>query len=313
MYHVDGRLVDADDATLPLDDRGVALGDAVTDTLRVYDGTPFAWRPHVDRLFGACERHGFEPGVDAATLRARVEETLAASGLDDALVRLSITRGRGGGERESGDEDTANGDGRTAGSVLPDAARLRPPADPDPTVVVTATPAPSAGAETEAEPLTLQTVRTRAIAPDAVPAAPLTHNRLDAVRAQAELQRAAPPDDGPADEALLLDAEGHVVSGTASDPFFVDGDAVRLPALGDRPARTGTRSVVRELAATEDLPVVTGRYTPADVREAEEAFVAEPSAGVRPVARLDGVAVGGGPVTDLLSRLFAERVAATRG
>jgi len=293
MYHVDGRLVDADAATLPLDDRGVALGDAVTDTLRVCDGTPFAWRRHVDRLFDACERHGFDPGVGADTLRTRVEETLAADGLEDALVRISITRGCGAGDEESG-------------SALPDADRLRPPIDPDPTVVVSATPAPSG----DAAPVTVQTVRARAIAPDAVPAASLTHNRLDAVRAQAELRRAAPPDDDPADEALLLNADGNVVSGTVSDPFFVDGDAVRLPELGDRPARTATRSVVRELAAEEGFPVVTGHYTPADIRGAAEAFVTEPSAGVRPITRLDGVTVGGGPVTDLLARLFAERVAA---
>jgi branched-chain amino acid aminotransferase len=289
MYHVDGRLVD--DGTLPLEDRGAIFGDAVTDTLRVYHGTPFAWPRHVDRLFDACDVHGFAPGVDAATLRARVEETLAAAGLDDALVHISITRGCGtGGE-----------------SALPGADRLRPPTDPEPTVIVTATPAPSVE---ETERLTLQTVRTRAIAPDAVPAAPLTHSRLDAVRAQAELRRSAPPDGDPADEGLLLDVDGHVVSGTASDPFFIHDDAVRLPTLGDRPARTGTRAVVRELAAEEGFPVATGAYTPADVREAEEAFVAEPSAGIRPVVRLDGVPVGGGPVTDLLSRLFAERVAA---
>jgi branched-chain amino acid aminotransferase len=172
-------------------------------------------------------------------------------------------------------------------------------------VVVTAAPASNAGG-----PITLQTVRTRATSPESVPAAPLTHARLDAVRAGVELARAAPPDGDPADEALLLDADGCVVSGTASDPVFVDADAVRLPALGDRVAATATRGVVRELASAEGLPVVEGAYTPADVRAAEEAFVAEPVAGIRPIARLDGVSVGGGPVTDLLSRLFAARVEA---
>ncbi|GAB6861548.1 aminotransferase class IV [Haloplanus litoreus] len=290
QYHVGGELVDAADATLSVDDRAVAFGDAVTDTLRCYGGTPFAWGTHVDRLFDACAALEFDPGVDAADLRARVEETLAVNDLAEALVRLSITRGRGG----------------DCSTPLPDAARHRPPTDPDPTVVVTATPVPDGRG-----PVRLQTVRTRALPTASVPAAPLTHARLDAVRAQAELRTAAPPDDDPADEALLLDADGHVVGGTASDPVFVDGEAIRLPALGDRPARTATRSVVRELADGEGLPVADVPCTPADVRAAEEAFVAEPSAGIRPIVSLDGVAVGGGPVTDLLSRLFAERVAST--
>jgi branched-chain amino acid aminotransferase len=291
--HVDGELVDADDAGLPIDDRGVTFGDAVVDTVRTYGATPFAWDRHVTRLFDACDALDFDPGVDAEALRNRMEQTLAANGLAEALVTLAITRGR---HREG------------TGAATSLAARYRPSAAGEPTVIVTATPATDTGG-----PVTLQTVRTRAIAPDAVPASPLTHNRLDAVRASAELQRAASADDEPADEALLLDADGHVVSGTASDLVFVDADAVRTPALGDRVARTATRSVVRDLARAEGLPVVAGDYTPADVRDAAEAFVVEPAVGVRPVAELDGVAIGGGPVTDLLSRLFADRVEAVAG
>ena len=47
--------------------------------------------------------------------------------------------------------------------------------------------------------------------------------------------------------------------------------------------------------------------TPADFRAADEAFVAEPSAGLRPVARIDGVDVGDGPVTRLLAHLYDAR------
>jgi branched-chain amino acid aminotransferase len=287
QYHVDGRLVDAESASLPVDDRGIALGDAASEPVRVAGGTPVAWRRHLDRLFDACEDLGFDPGVDAADLRARVEAVVDANGRDDLLARLSITRGRGSADHPP----------------RIDAGRLRPPADPAPTVVVTAVPLPS-----DRGAISLQTVRTRAIPPASVPSAAVTHHRLDAVRAQAELRDAAPPDGDPADEAFLLDGEGDVVGGTASDPAFVTDDAIRLPALGDRTARTATRSVVRDLARAEDLPVAEGAYTPADFREAAEAFVADPTAGVRPVERIDGVAVGGGPVTDLLARLFEERI-----
>jgi branched-chain amino acid aminotransferase len=214
-----------------------------------------------------------------------VIQTLAANGVDDALVHLSITRGR---------------EQAVPGPL--DADRIRPPAAPDPTVVVTLRPLSA-----DREPVRLQTVRTRPIQPSAVPAAPVTHNRLDAVRAQADLRGAAPPDDDPADEALLLD-DGRIVGGTASDPVFVADDAVRFPALEAWPARTATRGVVRDLARSEDLPVVDEPATPADLRAADEAFVAEPTAGVRPVSHVDGVAVGGGPVTRLLAGLFDERV-----
>jgi branched-chain amino acid aminotransferase len=285
QFHVDGRLVDAADATLPVTDRGVTVGDAVTEPVRVADGAPVAWAAHAERLRDACAALEFDAAPDAADLRARVDETVAANDHDDALVRVTVTRGRGGGV-----------------STLPDAARLRPPADPDPTVVVTLDPL-----AVDRDPISLQTVRTRAIRPAAVPVAPATHNRLDAVRAQAELRRAAPPDDDPADEALVRTDDGHVVGGTASDPLFVAGDALRLPALGEWPARTTTRRLVRDLAETEGLPVAEGAYTPADFRDADEVFVAEPTAGVRSVDRIDGVAVDDGPVTRLLAHLYDAR------
>jgi len=285
QFHVGGRLVDAADTTLPVDDRGVTLGDAVTESLRVAAGKPVAWTAHVDRLREACVALEFDAVPDAADLRARVDETVAANGHDDALVRMTVTRGRGEGV-----------------STLPDAARLRPPADPDPTVVVTLDPFAA-----DRVPISLQTVRTRAIRPAAVPVAPATHNRLDAVRAQAELRRAAPPDDDPADEALVLDDDGHVVGGTASDPLFVADDALRLPSLGDHAPRTATRRLVRDLADAEELPVAHGAYSPTDFRDADEVFVAEPTAGVRPVDRIDGVAVGDGPVTRLLAHLYDAR------
>jgi len=289
-YHVDGSLVDADRATLPVDDPGVRFGDGVTEPLRATDGTPVAWDTHATRLFDACESLALTPGVDAATLRSRVTATLDANGLSEALVRVSVVR------RE---DDGAGPDSSFAS--------LQPRLDAESTVVVTAAPL-----SVDRSPVAVQTVRTRPIRPAAVPNAAATHNRLDAVRAHRELRRAAPPDASQAGEALLLD-DGDVVGGTASDLLFVADDALRVPVPtgGDWPARTATRSVVRDLAETEGIPVVAGPATPADVRAADEAFLAEPTAGVRPVARLDGVQVGGGPATTLLARLYDERVGST--
>jgi branched-chain amino acid aminotransferase len=78
--------------------------------------------------------------------------------------------------------------------------------------------------------------------------------------------------------------------------------------LDEWPARTATRALVRDLAHSEGLPVAEGAYTPADFRAADEAFVAEPAAGLRPVTSIDGVDVGDGPVTRLLAHLYDERV-----
>jgi branched-subunit amino acid aminotransferase/4-amino-4-deoxychorismate lyase len=93
VYHVDGELVPAAEAAVDVHDRGFALADAATVTLRAYAGTPFAWDRYADRLAATCEALDIDaPSADE--LRERVVATLSAGDCPDALVRVSITRGR---------------------------------------------------------------------------------------------------------------------------------------------------------------------------------------------------------------------------
>ena len=52
MTHVwtNGVLLESDAARISPFDHGLLVGDGVFETVRVYDGRPFAWRRHLDRL-----------------------------------------------------------------------------------------------------------------------------------------------------------------------------------------------------------------------------------------------------------------------
>jgi len=278
-YHVDGDLVPAHEATVSVDDRGFRYGDAAFETLRAYGGTVFAWDAHVERLERTCELLSLEHGLAAADLQARIDETLAANDLADAYVRLSITRG-----------------------VQP--GKLTPDPEVDPTVVVYVKPLPRGGLEGEPVwdgPATVQTVETRRVPDEAIPAAAKTHNYLNGILARAELE------DG-ADEALMCDLEGHVSEGATSNLFFVRDGELFTPTI-DGPVLPGiTREIVLELAAEDGTPTREGRYELADVLEADEAFLTNRTWELRPIATLDGREIGGGPITERLSRLYDERV-----
>ena len=107
----------------------------------------------------------------------------------------------------------------------------------------------------------------------------------------------------------MRDVEGNVAEGATSNVFFVDDGTLRTPEPGDLLPGI-TREVVLELAADESFPVETGAYTLDDVRDADEAFLTNSTWEVRPVESVDGIAVGGGPITALLRRLYDERVEA---
>lgn len=312
LFHVDGDLVPASEATVPIRDRGLRYGDAARERIRVYGGEPFRWEAHADRLAGACDALGIDHGLTRTDLRERVRETLAANELDDALVQLSITRGD-------------------------DAGGLTPDDDIDPTVLVTVDPLPPGGRE--GTPVwhasaTLQTVKTRRIPDRAVPVSSTTHTRLDAVLARRELRATD------ADEAMMLDAEGNVAGGADSSLFFVSDNALRAPQSDGHGPATVTREVILDLAESEGFPVGEGQYAPDDVRRADEVFLVNASWEVRPVATVDGIDVGrgtaeigdkvhdeaddetsdetndkvddpysrAGPLTTLLARLFGARV-----
>ncbi|MFC6874144.1 aminotransferase class IV [Halobellus marinus] len=280
QYHVDGELVSAASATVSVRDRGFQYGDAVFETLRVYGGEVFRWEAHADRLAGSTEVLALEHGLSNAELKRRVDETLAANDFADASVKLSITRGVQQG-------------------------KLTPDPEIDPTVVVQATPLPRGGVEGEPvwdEPATLQTVKTRRIPDEALPSRAKTHNYLNGILARLELRVSD------ADEAVMLDGDGHLAEGATSNLFFVDGDALCTPSL-DGPVLPGiTRAAVLDVAEAEEIPVREGAFTPDDLRNAEEAFVTNSTWEVRPVETVDGISVGGGPVTTLLRRVFDARI-----
>jgi branched-chain amino acid aminotransferase len=278
--HVDGAVVPLDEATVSVRDRGFRYGDAAFETVRVYGGRPFRWDAHMDRLAETCDLLSLDHGLARSDLRERLTALLDANGFREASVRLSVTRGV---------DD---------GGIVPDP-------DPDPTVVVTATPLPRGGRGSESTwdgPATLQTVKTRRVPDRAIPSRAKTHNYLNGVLAGIELQVTG------ADEALVLDLDGHVAEGTTSNLFFVDDRAVHTPSL-DGPVLPGvTRDAVLELAREEGLPAETGAYTPDDFRRADEVFLTSSTREVRPVDTVDGISVGTGPVATLLGRLYDELI-----
>ena len=285
-YHVDGEVVPASEATVSVEDRGFAYGDAAFETMRAYGGDLFRWDAHADRLADTCETLGLDHGIADAELRRRADETLAANDLADAYVKLSISRG-----------------------VQP--GTLDPKPEVDPTVVVIAKPLARGGVGSDPVhdgPAALQTTKTRKVADRAIPAAAKTHNYLNGILARLELRVTG------ADEAMLLDSDGDVAEGATSNLFFADGAALRTPSL-DGPILPGvTRATVIELAESEGIPVEEGTYAPDAVRQADEVFLTNSTWEVRPVATVDGIAVDGdgegvaGPLTTLLSRLFDRRI-----
>ena len=77
--------------TVPLSDRGFRYGMSVFESLRVNDGEPEFFEPHLTRLLTACADRGFSVAETALRAAAEVLQNHAASG----FARLYVTAGDG--------------------------------------------------------------------------------------------------------------------------------------------------------------------------------------------------------------------------
>ena len=89
---LDGRLVPAEAARVSVFDHALLTGDGVFETLRVYGGTPFAVRRHLDRLARSCAGMDLA-GPDPDRLRAALAEVVTANGIVDGRLRITVTGG----------------------------------------------------------------------------------------------------------------------------------------------------------------------------------------------------------------------------
>jgi branched-chain amino acid aminotransferase len=290
---VDGRLLPADGPHLSVFDRGFQLGDGIFETLRVRGAHPTELAEHIARLRGSAA------GLDI-TLPADLDETLAlgiadllvANGLDgpagDASVRITVSRGPF----------------RGRGLLPPDETVA-------PTIAIQAWPvvAPPAGHLEDGLRLVASVVRRD-------PANPLatlkTTSRADYVYARLEARRAG------ADDALFLTTDGHLSEGTTANIFLVRtaaDDVVELatPSLDCAILPGTTRSWLLAWGARVGLRPLEGRLNPADLASADEAFLSSSVAGVLPVTRFEGEAIGDGRPGPWTARARADREAMIAG
>src|SRR5262252_8495856 len=94
--YVNGKITPADQAVVPVYDHGFVYGEGVYETLRTYNRTPFLYERHMRRLRRSADALALPVPCDDAALLKSIEDTMAAAGeMDQAYIRVLLTRGVG--------------------------------------------------------------------------------------------------------------------------------------------------------------------------------------------------------------------------
>ncbi len=211
---LNGTLVDAATARISPFDHGLTVGDGVFETLKIVRGTPFAMRRHLERLERSAAGLGL-PAPDHDLVRAASAEVIAANGLDEGRLRITLTGGPGplGSNR--------GGDGVT---LLVATSELAPAAHGTDVVTVE---------WTRNERSALAGLKTTSYAENVV-----------------ALARAL---EAGASEALFANTVGNLCEGTGSNIFVGIGGRLVTPPLSAGPLAGITRELVLEVTdAVED-------------------------------------------------------------
>jgi len=179
-------------AAVPADDRGLAYGDGLFETMRVHRGEVPWWDAHWARLAHGAVRLGI-PLPEVTQARTEVQTLLARA--DDGVLKLLVTRGSGG-------------------------RGYAPPTVATPTWVL------SLHAVPDAPPRGLHLHWCATSMAEQPALAGLKHcNRLEQVLARREAIAAD------ADEGLLCDASGDVVAATSANLFVLRDGAWHTPVV----------------------------------------------------------------------------------
>lgn len=267
---LNGELVPASEARIDPADRGFLLGDGIFETMLARKGHIAFLDAHLLRLERGAEAIGLALPRDPAEIAAACQNLLDANELTSApraALRLTLTRG-------------------------PAPRGLALPAEPAPTLMIgaTAATAPPAGVS-------------------AVLATPRRNNRspsaqlkaiayLDNVLAKEEARTRG------AEEALMLDTDGHLACASAANIFIWEGDRLITPSPGCGILPGITRAAILELAPDLGIATLEDRIDPARLMRADGLFLTNSLMGVVPLTRLDGRALPKHPPTGRIAAAY---------
>jgi branched-chain amino acid aminotransferase len=212
---IDGKLVPAAKAVVPISDRGLRFGDGAFETIAIHSGIPYQYALHLKRLKSGLSAIGIPCPKEIERLGLTL---LRKNKVKEGFLRIMVTRG-------SGSE-----------GYLPSKKIL-------PRVMMETLPRKIAPASARV----CLSARPK-ISPLALPTETKLMQGLGSVLARMEAEKQGCLD------ALMLSAEGHIAETSSANIFWVKGEKLYTPSLAAGCVAGTTRAAVMRLfPASEGL------------------------------------------------------------
>jgi D-alanine transaminase len=278
IAYVNGRYRPHAQAAVHIEDRGYQFADGAYEVIAIHQGRMIDEKPHLDRLGRSLEALSMAWPMERRALEFVLGETIRRNRLNDGALYLQITRGQA--KRDH---------------AFPENIR--------PSLVVTvrrsdllANGAPDQGVFV----VTLLDERWKRTDIKSI-------SLLPNVLAKQKAKEAG------AFEAWLLDDEGCITEGTASNAWIVTSSGALVTRNAGHAILSGiTRAILLKLAEQEGITLEERPFSLKEALLADEAFLTSTTSFVKPVIRIDDHLIGNGrvgPLTTKLAALYRSRIA----
>jgi branched-chain amino acid aminotransferase len=268
------------EAAVSVLDRGFTLGDGLFETLRAYGGNVFRLEDHLERLFHSAQKIFLEIPYSKERLAEIVKETLKKNQLQEAYIRITITRGEG-------------------------STGLSFPEKPHPTIVVYVKEFPHIPKEYYEEGIKIATFPNSATQTANLNPQVKSCNYLSQIIIK-ELARRKK-----AFEGIILEDDKKVTEGTVSNIFIIKDGKLKTPSQSPFILPGITRKIVLELAQKTQIPSEENQLTVENIYQANEVFIANTGIEILPVSHADSMIIGNGKpgkITNALREAFFKTV-----
>ena len=267
-FWINGEFHSAHDASVPLLDRGFLYGDGLFETIRVYDGKPFAWQEHWSRLQAGAAF--LKIGIPFSEVEAHNQcvRLIQLNRQQNCVLRIQLTRGVG------------TRGYSIAGANCPTVAFTIHETPPD---------------QQSPRQWRLTTSSLCLLAGD-----PLgrfkTCNKLHHIAAKTEASEKG------ADDALLLNHRGEVAETTTCNLFWISNERIYTPPVSSGALPGITRRIVMHLCKQLEIVVEERICRIDDLTKADGLFLTSSVLELIEVIRLDTQSIRSSRLT---TQLFA--------
>jgi branched-chain amino acid aminotransferase len=268
---MDGRWMPLAEAAVPILDRGFVRSDATYDVAHVWKGRFFRLMDHVERFQASMAGLRMTLPYDASEIAAIMIECVSRSGLRDAYVQVTCTRGM-----------------PPAGTRDPRLCRNRLYAFAQPFVWI-------ADEQQRRDGLRMILAKTQRIPPESLDQRIKNFHWLDLTMGIFEAY------DRDATIAVLPAADGTVTEGPGFNIFVVKNGVLATPERGMFEGIT--RRTAIEIAADLQIRCEVRPVHAGELAVADEIFITSTAGGIMPVTRYEGRSVADGTPGQVTSRI----------